>query len=499
MFDKKPLIIFEMANNHMGDEDFGLDIINSFGKFVEQYPDFKFAFKFQFRDIPTFIHPDYQNKKEIKYVKRFSETWLTNEQFSILFDKVKSFGMEVIVTPFDEISTQNAVDLKVDIIKIASCSCGDWPLIEKIIKVKKPIIFSTAGSQFSTIDNMVSFLQHREKNFAIMHCVGEYPTQDENLQLNQITELKTRYPGIPIGFSTHENPENYNSIFIAIGKGAMIFEKHVSLETVKYKKNKYSATPKEIRSWLNNGLLAYKMLGENGKRYPISKKEYSDLRQFKRGVFAKEDIAKNSILNISNSFYAWPPNDEQLLANDLSKYKIIKTNKTIKKNDPVYFEDVEINDTKKIFIDIIESVKVIINRANLIYPGGTELEISHHYGIQNFHQTGTTIIPVINREYCKKLIIMLPKQKHPEQFHKKKEETFHILYGDLDLYLDDKLYKLHVGSTITIKKGVRHKFHTSKGCVFEEISSTHYLDDSYYTDNVINQNSNRKTLFKHWL
>ena len=94
---------------------------------------------------------------------------------------------------------------------------------------------------------------------------------------------------------------------------------------------------------------------------------------------------------------------------------------------------------------------------------------------------------------------MLPKQKHPEQFHKKKEETFHILYGDLDLYLDDKLYKLHVGSTITIKKGVRHKFHTSKGCVFEEISSTHYLDDSYYTDNVINQNSNRKTLFKHWL
>ena len=71
-----------------------------------------------------------------------------------------------------------------------------------------------------------------------MHCVGEYPTQDENLQLNQITELKTRYPGIPIGFSTHENPENYNSIFIAIGKGAMIFEKHVSLETVKYKKNK---------------------------------------------------------------------------------------------------------------------------------------------------------------------------------------------------------------------------------------------------------------------
>ena len=63
MFENKPIIVFEMANNHMGDMDHGLLMINTFGKYVKEYPEFAFVFKFQFRDIPTFIHPDYKNKR----------------------------------------------------------------------------------------------------------------------------------------------------------------------------------------------------------------------------------------------------------------------------------------------------------------------------------------------------------------------------------------------------------------------------------------------------
>ena len=114
-----------------------------------------------------------------------------------------------MTTPFDENSVDLAEELDVDIVKIASCSFGDWPLLEKIVQGDKPIIFSTAGAKFNTIDKVVSFFQHREKEFAIMHCIGEYPTPPPNLQMNQISLLKERYPDVPIGFSTHENPENY--------------------------------------------------------------------------------------------------------------------------------------------------------------------------------------------------------------------------------------------------------------------------------------------------
>jgi N-acetylneuraminate synthase len=94
---------------------------------------------------------------------------------------------------------------------------------------------------------------------------------------------------------------------------------------------------------------------------------------------------------------------------------------------------------------------------------------------------------------------VLPKQNHPEQFHEKKEETFHVLYGDVQLYLNGEHRELSAGDAITIQPKVRHSFTTKTGCVIEEISSTHYKDDSYYKDEKISQNKYRKTLIKYWL
>ena len=84
------------------------------------------------------------------------------------------------------------------------------------------------------------------------------------------------------------------------------------------------------------------------------------------------------------------------------------------------------------------------------------------------------------------------------QYHKKKEETFVILHGAVDLYLNDEVNTLNKGDVITIEPEVRHRFETSGGCVIEEVSSTHYKDDSYYVDPAIAQNQNRKTFIPHW-
>ena len=165
MFENKPLVVFEMANNHMGNLNHGLLMVETFGKYVSKYPEFDFVFKFQFRDIPTFIHPNYKDRMDVKYVKRFSETALSKKQFEKLCNHVRSLSMKVMTTPFDENSVNLAEELDVDIIKIASCSCGDWPLLERIVKVNKPIVFSTAGASFDTIDKMVSFFQHRENHW----------------------------------------------------------------------------------------------------------------------------------------------------------------------------------------------------------------------------------------------------------------------------------------------------------------------------------------------
>ena len=48
--------------------------------------------------------------------------------------------------------------------------------------------------------------------------------------------------------------------------------------------------------------------------------------------------------------------------------------------------------------------------------------------------------------------------------------------------------------------GVWHSFWTNDGCVFEEVSTTHYNSDSVYKDSKINKlhRNERKTIVDHW-
>tara|TARA_Y100000034_G_scaffold82461_2_gene98816 strand:- start:7149 stop:8660 length:1512 start_codon:yes stop_codon:yes gene_type:complete len=495
------LVVLEFANNHMGDLDHGLKMVEEFAKVKKQYNEFNFAIKFQFRNIDTFIHPDYKDRMDLKYVKRFSETRLTTEQFLTLKLAAEKEGFATICTAFDEDSVSLVEKMGFSIIKIASCSFTDWPLLNRIAKTNMPIIASTAGTSLEEIDNVVSFFKNRNKNLSIMHCVGEYPTQEENLQINQIGFLKNRYQNISIGYSTHEEPDNFDSVMLAVAKGATLFEKHVAVVTDKYAKNAYSCTPEQMTNWLSSASRAFKMCGLENQRHNISEKESSDLRRFKRGVFAKRKIKKGETINHLNVFYAWPSQEEQILANDMSKYTYFVAQKSFEPNEAVYNkpEQTEKVETRKKIWDAVQDVKAFLKESNVVYPGEAKLEISHHYGIEKFYETGITMITVVNREYCKKLIIALPKQSHPEQYHKMKEETFLVLYGDVELLLDNQRHYLQRGDVVTIEPGVRHKFSTPNGCVIEEVSSTHYKNDSFYTDKAISNNKNRKTFITHWI
>ena len=99
-----------------------------------------------------------------------------------------------MATPFDESSVDLCVELGVQIIKIASSDINDWVLIEKIAKTRKPVIVSTGGSSLKDMDDMVTFFDNRNIPLAINHCVSLYPTEDSELELNQIDFLRNRYP-----------------------------------------------------------------------------------------------------------------------------------------------------------------------------------------------------------------------------------------------------------------------------------------------------------------
>ena len=496
--NKRPLFIFEMANNHQGSVEHGLRIIREIYEVSKNFP-FNFAFKLQYRDIDTFIHPDFKERFDIKYIKRFSETKLSEEEFKTLKNEIERLGFISICTPFDEKSVDLIEKHNFDIIKIGSPSFRDWPLLERIAKTDKPIIASVGGAALEDVDKMVSFFEHREKKFVLMHCIGEYPTLSEHLQLNQIDLLKKRYPEIEIGYSTHESPDNFDSIKIAIAKGATIFEKHIGVETDKIKLNAYSAQPKQVEQWLTSAKEVLDSCGVVKGRAEFSEKELSDLRQFKRGVFAKQKIKKGEKLDSSNIFFAWPNAENQLLANDMSKYIDYFVEKDIEKNAPLFFSEVKLSNKREKVYEIITNARKMLEEAKIALPDKLEVEISHHYGIDKFYQYGAVLINCINRDYCKKLVILFAGQSHPTHFHKQKEETFQVLSGDLVVNLGGREKEYKPGDIVLVQPGVKHNFKTKNGVIFEEISTTHFKNDSFYEDREIVANKNRKTNLTHWL
>ena len=116
-----------------------------------------------------------------------------------------------------------------------------------------------------------------------MHCVRRgIPTGKENLELNQIDVLKQRYAGAPIGFSTHEHPDNVAAIQIAVGKGAVVFERHVGVKTEQYAVNAYSSTPSKSTDGCRPLRKPWICAARRTTGREFSQKELSDLRGLRR-------------------------------------------------------------------------------------------------------------------------------------------------------------------------------------------------------------------------
>ena len=497
LFDR-PLFVLEMANNHMGDLEHGIEVVRAFAQVCRPFP-FRFAFKLQYRDLDTFIHPSMQGRDDVKYIKRFNETRLSRAQFDALVAEIRANGFLCMSTPFDEASVELIEDQQLDAIKIASCSMGDWPLLERVARTALPLVVSTAGSSVEEIDRLVSFLSHRQKDFAILHCVGEYPTPEANMHLSQIDFLRRRYPGVRVGFSTHEDPDNTVNVGLALAKGARIFEKHVGLPTDRYPLNAYSADPDQVRKWLEAARQALLLCGEGEQRLPVNPTERASLRSLQRGVFARRPIAAGQTIGSEDVYFAFPPEDGQFSASDWSKYATFTAGTDIPADEAIAPANALRQDVRAKVWEIVQRVRAQLQGSHVVVPGRVVLEVSHHYGLERFEEFGLTMLTVVNRSYCKKLLMLFPGQRHPEQYHLKKEETFHVLHGQLTLQLDGVERTCMPGDVVTIEPGTRHAFHSAGGAIIEELSSTHLANDSFYTDEAINANRNRKTLLSYWM
>lgn len=497
-FDFKDLFVLDLANNHQGDVAHGLRIIRDCGAVVRE-AGVRAAIKFQFRDLPEFVHPDERANPTNKHVPRFLSTMLSWAQFEELLAEVRAQGLLAMCTPFDEASVGQIERMGFDIVKVASCSARDWPLLERVAASGLPVIASTGGLRQHEVDALVSFLQHRACDFALMHCVSIYPTPDAACHLGNIAEFAERYRKTVIGWSTHENPADTVHVGLAAALGARMFERHVGVETETITLNAYSATPAQLADWFAAWKRARTIIGSRARGEPLPE-ETAAIEGLKRGVFARVAIEKGQAIGREDIYFAFPFRPGQLASGEWVDGIVAEA--PIAADAPVMPADVVIPERGREMIlkRAIHEVKALLTKARVPLSHDFTTEYSHHYGVERFNEVGAVLITVVNRDYAKKIIVQLPGQSHPLHFHKLKEETFVVLDGELVIELDGQERRLQPGDTLTVRPGVWHRFRTDTGCVFEEISTTAIKGDSVYRDPAINRlgNDARKTVVDHW-
>lgn len=216
----------------------------------------------------------------------YKEAYLPYEWHEEIFNKAKNLGIIAFSSVFDIDSLRLLKKLNVPAYKIASLESQHYPLIEKVIKIKKPVIISTGTLSVSEIMDLDRFLKSKNfTNAAILHCVTQYPASPANLSLKTISTLKKKL-NYPIGYSDHS--EDIYAAISATALGANIIEKHFKISNKdKTLDSDFSLDPKQMKKLIIGCRQAWESTRFSKKIISKDEKIYSEYR---RSIYACKNI-----------------------------------------------------------------------------------------------------------------------------------------------------------------------------------------------------------------
>lgn len=153
---------------------------------------------------------------------------LNDEQHFEVYTYSKNLGLDFVET-LCAVGCLSMLKLFTpDKLKVASRDLTNLPLLAALAETKIPIIVSTGMAGKQELDNAINVITKYNSNLSILHCVSQYPTQPQNVNLKTITYLQKNYPQFTIGYSDHTI--GISTPVAAVAMGAKIIEKHITLD-----------------------------------------------------------------------------------------------------------------------------------------------------------------------------------------------------------------------------------------------------------------------------
>lgn len=153
---------------------------------------------------------------------------LTDEEHFEVYKHAKSIGLDFVETLCSKGCLSLLKLFTPDRLKVASRDLTNLPLLEAMAETRIPLILSTGMAGKKELDDALDTITRYHNDIAILHCVSQYPTHPDNLNLRSITYLQQHYGQYVIGFSDHTI--GISAPVVAVGMGAKIIEKHVTID-----------------------------------------------------------------------------------------------------------------------------------------------------------------------------------------------------------------------------------------------------------------------------
>src|SRR3989339_1140773 len=213
-------------------------------------------------------------------------------------------GIEFMSTPFDLESATFLNDL-MSVYKISSSDITNKPFIQFLCGFQKPIILSTGASHLWEIQEAVSWIEPFGNPLALLHCVLNYPTADENANLGMIMGLQHAFPDKLIGYSDHTLPNEMKVCETAVLLGSVIIEKHFTHDKTLPGNDHYHAMDKDdLKVFLLNLDRTFNIVG-NYKVVALSEEE-SARRNARRSLVAACEIPAGKTIELADLTFKRP-------------------------------------------------------------------------------------------------------------------------------------------------------------------------------------------------
>ena len=290
--DSQPYIIAEIGVNHEGSLDLAkrlVELAKDGGADAAKFQTYK-AETLASRHSPAYWDTSKESTlSQYELFKKYDAFGAS--EYEALAEHCTKVGIQFVSTPFDD----DAVDMLSPLVpyfKVASADITNTPLLRRVARTGKPVVLSVGAATLDEVDGALATLRRAgAESIALLHCILNYPTADENANLHMIGDLALRYPECVIGYSDHTTPKSgLPSLLAAWLLGAVILEKHFTHDTALPGNDHYHAmTVDDIRSFRNEVSRIVPLLGSRAKQ-PLPSEEIAR-KNARRSIVVARDLA----------------------------------------------------------------------------------------------------------------------------------------------------------------------------------------------------------------